>query len=249
MKKEFYLIAFSIFMYSANAQVSKNTTSLSQVWAGYFNQTRINKKIGFWLDVQIRTKDNLFDSLVTLVFRPGITYYITDNTRATAGYAYMNHFPADHPGTISQPEHRFWQQLQWTDNYAKARLTQRIRLEERFRRKFISPEELADDYFFNYRIRYNLGLQVPLTGNAYKKGSLSLIMSEEIMVNFGKQVVYNYFDQNRLLIGLNYNLNDNNTLFLGYMNQFQQLVTGNDYLVMHVLRFVYTQNLDFRKHH
>ncbi len=238
---------FCGFGYSSYAQSPKKTTSLSQVWAGYFNQTRVSKRIGFWMDVQARTKDNLVDSLVTFVIRPGITYYITDNTRITAGYAFMNHFPADNAGNISQPEHRFWQQFQWTNNYPKARLTQRFRLEERFRRNFISPDELADDYFFNYRMRYNMAFQFPLTGQAYKKGSLSAFMSDEIMINFGKQIVYNYFDQNRFLIGLNYYLNDNNTIFLGYMNQFQQLVTGNDYLSMHVMRIVYTQNLDFSK--
>ena len=199
--------------------------------------------------MQIRTKDNLVDSLVTVVFRPGITYYITDNTRATAGYAYMNHFQADNAGNISQPEHRFWQQLQWSDLHSTFRLTQRIRLEERFRRKFITPEKLADDYFFNYRIRYSLGLQIPLTGTAYKKKSLSAFISDEVMINFGKSVVYNYFDQNRFLAGLNYYIDDNNTIFLGYMNQFQQQATGSDYLSMNVLRIVYTQNLDFRKGH
>lgn len=246
MKVLLLFIVFSVSIISVSAQTTRNTETLSQIWAGYFNQSRVSKKWGFWLDVQVRTKDNFVDSLVTLVFRPGLTYYFNDDARATAGYAYMNHYAADHPANISQPEHRFWQQFQWTINNKKTRFTQRFRLEERFRRKFISPEKLADDYFFNYRFRISLGLQIPIAGKAYQKGSLGALISNEVMVNFGKQVVYNYFDQNRFLVGLNYYINENNTIFLGYMHQFQQLVTGNNYLQMNVLRVVYTQNLDFR---
>ena len=247
MKGLLLFIVFSIFMLSAGAQTTKNTETSSQIWAGYFNQSRISNKWGFWLDAQIRTTDHFLDSMVSLVFRPGLTYYFNDNTRATAGYAYMIHFPADNTGDISQPEHRFWQQFQWAINNKKTRLVQRVRLEERFRRKFESADELADDYYFNYRFRYNLTLQIPISGNAFKNGSLAAVISDEVMVNFGKQVVYNYFDQNRFLIGLNYYIKDNNTIFLGYMHQFQQLATGNDYQQMNVLRVIYTHNLDFRK--
>jgi len=247
MKRLLLIIVFSISIISVKAQTIRNTKTSSQIWAGYFNQSRISKRWGFWLDAQIRTTDNFVDSMVSLVFRPGLTYYFNDNNRATAGYAYMIHYPANNPGTISQPEHRFWQQFQWSINTKKARITQRIRLEERFRRKFESANELANDYYFNYRIRLNLAMQIPLLGNAYKKGSLSALISDEVMINFGKQVVYNYFDQNRFLVGFNYYTDDNNTIFLGYMHQFQQLATGNDYLQMNVIRLIYTQNLDFRK--
>ena len=75
------------------------------------------------------------------------------------------------------------------------------------------------------------------------------MISNEIMINFGKHVVYNYFDQNRFLAGFNYYLDDNNTIFLGYMNQFQQLATENDYHFINVIRLVYTQTLNFRKIH
>ncbi len=247
VKRCLLLLGCTFMVFLCYAQPVQQKTSLSQIWAGYFNQSRFNKKWGLWLDVQVRTKDNLVDSLLTVVFRPGLTYYIGEHSRLTTGYAYMNHFPADNPGNISQPEHRFWQQFQWTKNYTHIQLSQRIRLEERFRRKFNSPDELADDNFFNYRFRYSVGIQVPLTRSAFKKGSLSAVVNDEIMVNFGKQVVYNVFDQNRLLIGLNYYFQDNKTLLLAYMNQYQQLASGNLYVTSHVLRLAFMQSIDFRK--
>ena len=52
----------------------------------------------------------------------GLTYYLNDDTKLTAGYAYVNHFPADNHKNITQPEHRPWQQIQWHSKYPKLRL-------------------------------------------------------------------------------------------------------------------------------
>ena len=77
-----------------------------------------------------------------------------------------------------------------------------VRLEERWRRKIKDADELADGYNFNYRIRYNFFFQVPITKKAYEKGSLTYVFNDELMINFGDQIVYNYFDQNRFLPAL-----------------------------------------------
>jgi hypothetical protein len=40
------------------AQVSKNTSSISQLWTGYFNQTRLSRHWGLWADLHLRTKED-----------------------------------------------------------------------------------------------------------------------------------------------------------------------------------------------
>jgi hypothetical protein len=82
-------------------------------------------------------------------------------------------------------------------NYERIRLMQWVRLEERWARKIENADEMAEGYNFNFRIRYNFFFQVPITKKAYEKGSLCFVVNDELMVNFGKQIVYNYFDQNR----------------------------------------------------
>jgi hypothetical protein len=62
----------------------------------------------------------------------------------------------------------------------------------------------------------------------------------------GKQIVYNYFDQNRLFAGLAYNVNATANIQLGYMNVFQQLPAGNRYRSLHVARIFYFHNIDLR---
>ena len=122
-----------------------------------------------------------------------------------------------------------------------------IRLEERWRRKIKDADELADGYNFNYRIRYNFFFQVPVTKKAYEKGSFTFVLNNELMINFGDQIVYNYFDQNRFFTGFNYFFSKNTSLQFGYLNVFQQLPAGNKYKIMNGARIFFFQNLDLRK--
>jgi hypothetical protein len=226
---------------------TKGTTSSNQIWVGYFNQTRLSNKFGFWADFHIRTKEDFVEELSQGVMRLGLTWYIKDELRFTAGYAYFNHYPNDNHKNISQPEHRPWQQLQWQTSYPKLRLAHRLRFEQRYRRKILSDDQLASGYDFNFRLRYNLLARFPLNSNAFQANTFSFVASDEVMVNFGKQIVYNYFDQNRMFLGLAYHLNKRDDLQLGYMNVFQQLASGNRYRSLHTARLFYFHNLDLRK--
>ncbi len=247
MRKFILVLIVSISVQSAYAQTTKQKEVFEQVWLGYFNQTRLSDKWGFWFDGQLRTKDNFFDSLSVAIFRPGLTYYMSDNVKLTLGYAYINHFPGDNHPDISQPEHRIWQQVQWNTNYSRIRLMQYLRLEERYRRKIKDADELAEGYDFNFRFRYNILFQVPLNKKMYDKGGLSFVVNDELHINFGDQIVYNYFDQNRFFAGFNYFFSKNSNLQFGYLNVFQQLSSGNKYKVINAARVFFFQNIDIRK--
>jgi hypothetical protein len=225
----------------------KQTESVQQTWLGYFNQTRFSNKWGTWTDLHLRTKEDFFSDFSQSIARVGLTYYLNDDTKLTAGYAYVSHYPADNHKNVTMPEHRPWQQIQWHSKYSKLRLMQWFRLEERFRRKILNDEELAEGYNFNFRARYNILFQVPLSQNKFQPNTFSLVMNNEAHINFGKQVVYNYFDQNRFFLGFAYHVNKHDNLQFGYMNVFQQLPAGNKYRSNHVARVFYFHNLDLRK--
>ena len=224
----------------------KQTVSTNQVWAGYFNQSRFSKKWGIWTDLHLRTKEDFFTNFSQAIIRVGVTYYLTDDAKLTGGYAFVNHFPADNHKNISMPEHRPWQQIQWHTKFTKLRLMQWFRLEERFRRKILNDNALADGYNFNFKLRYNFFAQFPLSKKRFQQNTLSLVVNDEVHINFGKQIVYNYFDQNRLFLGFNYHINKHDNLQFGYMNVFQQLPAGNRYRSLHVPRIFYFHNLDLR---
>ena len=243
------IIGLSLIFCLAAVSVSgqKITTTDEQTWFGVFSQTRFSHKWGFWLDAHLRFKDDFVGELSQGIVRAGPMYYITDDVRVTAAYAYVHHFPAEGHENVAQPEHRPWQQIQWFMRWPKARLMQWVRLEERFRRKILNDNELADGYNYNPRIRYNFALFLPLTQKGLAPGGLQLLLNDEIMVNFGKKIVYNHFDQNRFFAGLVYQINPHAQLRGGYMNLYQQLPAGNQFKNQHTIRIFYFHNFDLRK--
>jgi hypothetical protein len=240
----FFAILFCGF---APAQTpAKQTTHVGQVWLGYFNQTRFSDRWGGWFDVHMRTQKEVVSGWSHLLVRTGLTYYFSENARFTAGYVYANLFPDD-TRHVSQPEHRPWQMFQWQTQYGRLRSRQTFRFEQRFRHRILNNDALADGYNFNYRLRYNLQFTYPLGKRGVEPGSLSVVASNEIFVNFGREIVYNYFDQNRFFVGLSYQTNATDNLQVGYMNLFQQQPSGNRYRNLHIFRVFFFHNLDWRR--
>jgi hypothetical protein len=247
MKQNLLLLALLVcLVHCSNAQ-QKTVMDSRQIWTGYFNQTRFSDKWGGWADLHLRTKENFVDQFSQSVFRFGLTYYLNTDTKLTAGYAFINHFPSDNHKNISQPEHRPWQQLQWHTKYPKLKLMQWFRLEERLRRKIENDNELADGYNFNFRARYNILAQVALNKQPFKPGTFSFVLSNEVFVNFGKEILYNTYDQNRLFAGFHYHVNKHDNLQFGYMNVYQQLAAGNRYRSIHAARVFYFHQIDLTK--
>jgi Protein of unknown function (DUF2490) len=246
MSNQFRMLFVCMMLGSLGIFAQKQTQYLQQTWLGYMNQTRISDRWGLWGDFHLRTRDHFFDRLSTSIVRLGLTYYVNDKVKLTAGYAYVNAFPSG-AVTVTQPEHRPWQQIQWHSNYPKLRLMQWVRLEERFRKKLADNDHLGDGYDFNYRVRYNFLLTVPLGRKPFAKNSLSFIVNDELHVNMGEKIVYNYFDQNRFFAGFSLHLNATDNIQFGYMNLFQQLPAGNRYRSIHAPRIFYFQNLDLRR--
>ena len=239
-----------LFILSLNSNLfsqTKQTESVQQTWLGYFNQTRVSKKWGTWTDIHLRTKEDFVSGISQSILRLGLTYYLNDDIKLTAGYAYVSHYPSDNHKNVTMPEHRPWQQLQWHTRNPKLRLMQWFRLEERFRRKIMNDDELADGYNFNFRFRYNFFSMFSLSKNRFQPKSLSFVVNDEVHINFGKEIIYNYFDQNRFFLGFVYHVNNHDNLQFGYMNIFQQLAAGNKYRIGHVARIFYFHNLDLRK--
>ena len=247
MHKKFYLVSLCLVsVMMGRAQPKKTITDVQQVWVGYFNQTRLTDKFGFWVDLQLRTKDDFVNDLSVSLNRFGLTYYVTDNTKLTAGYAYIVAYPEDNR-KVSIPEHRPWQQVQWNTKYGKKRMMQWLRLDERYRRRLLNDSTLADTYSFNYKLRYNLFYDIPLSKKGIVPKAFSFVINDEIHINFGKQIVLNTFDQNRFYLGFKYQLSEHSNVQLGYMNLFQQLAAGNRYRSIHTARLFFFQNLDLRK--
>lgn len=214
-----------------------------QAWLAYFNQTRFSDKWGLWADIHLRFTDNYADRLGISIFRIAPMYYLNDQSRVTAGYAYVTAYnTGDNPNAS---EHRWWQQLQWFEKKKCFTMAQYFRVEERFRQT-ISGGTSSDDYTYSWRFRYNVALTIPLKGKSLVAKTPFLFVNDEIHINAGKSITNNYFDQNRLFMGFGYQFTDQLNAQLGYLYVFQQVPTPNTFLHIDAIRLFVFHNLDFR---
>jgi len=236
------LILFAVGCYGQTpAKVIHNR---EQTWLGYFNQTRFSNKWGMWVDVHYRMTDNFAGRPFQFLLRPAITYFIKDNLRVNAGYTLAEHFPAKGLNT-TRTEHRAWQQVWWNQKYPRLTTLQWLRLEQRFNEKIVNDVR-AGGYTYSFRTRYNFALFVPLKGHELVAKTPFLAINNEVFLNFGKNIVYNTFDQNRLFVGFGYQFTSHLNAQLGYMNVYQQEASGNSYFSTHAIRLFVFHSLDLR---
>lgn len=246
LKSTLLFIITTFLMGQAIAQ-NKDIETDEQLWLGYFGNYRFGNKIGIWFDAHYRTRNSFVKDNRMFILRPGFTYFIKEKIRLTLGYSYNHYFPGENHQHIYRPEHRPWQQLQIIMPYENVRLMQWLRLEQRFRRKIKDADEWAAGYNFNYRIRHNVMLSIPLNHKTMQDKTWFALLNNEVFINLGKEIVYNIFDQNRAFAGFGYQLNKYFNFHVGYMNIFQQKASGNQFELLHTIRLFAFHNIHFHK--
>lgn len=243
MMRRMYFLVFILLLPALVFAQEKETEYTQQAWFAYCNQTRLTNRSGIWLDLHLRMDED-FKPAVS-IFRGAYLYFLSDNVRLAAGYAYATQYVniEDAPDI---PEHRVWQQVQWFEKKKWFSTMQWLRLEERFRRK-VDEGQLTDDYTFNYRIRYAVAFTIPLKGKSVTPKTPFIFINNELMVNFGSEIINNYFDQNRFFVGLGYQLTPGLNAQIGYLNVFQQLPPYATFRHIDAVRLFVFHNLDFRK--
>jgi hypothetical protein len=232
-----------LFMSLSSKAQDKEIEQREQTWLGYFNQTRFTNRSGVWFDAHLRHTDKYVKRTSLVIGRIGYVYFVTDQTRITFGYSFANHY--GYGGSPDYPEHRPWQQIQWFEKKKGFNLMQWLRVEQRFRKR-IEDNELMNDYNFNWRLRYNFAVSIPLTGQQIIPQTPFVFINNEVHINAGSEISVNYFDQNRFFTGIGYQFSPHVQAHLGYMNVFQQLSTSGKFVNIHAIRLFVFHNIDFR---
>ncbi len=239
----FIVMGLVQFLISPVLAQEKEIEYREQTWVGYFNQTRFTDKSGLWVDLHWRLTDQFVGRTGVTIARLAYIYYVNDMVRLTAGYAHATQYGEGTNPNV--PENRLWQQVQWFEKKNGFNMMQWFRVEERFRRK-VTAGELTNDYNFNWRFRYNISFTIPLKGKQVVPKTPFIFLNDEIHINAGENIGINYFDQNRLFLGLGYQFTAHLNAHLGYMYVFQQLPEVNKYVHIDAIRFFIFHNLDFR---
>lgn len=234
------LVFFFIQNYAALAQ-DKNIDHHTQLWTQYFQTIKLDKKWSVNLDGGYRWIGS-FDEKYQFLVRGGVSRTLSKKLTATGGYTYFLHYPNSHLGMTTRYEYRPWQQLVHTQKFKRFQLLSRIRTEQRWIKMAISEKTN-----FNHRFRFQMQVQIPITSTEIGKGVPYLILSEELMFNAGKDIVYNNFDQSRSLIGLGYGLTKSLNVAFAYQYIWLKRNAPETYNSIQSFRLSFIHQLDLSK--
>jgi hypothetical protein len=142
-------------------------------------------------------------------------------------------------------ENRVYEQAQLNTKFGNVNILQRIRNEQRWQEKIVDDQVVPGDLRFTNRVRYLMSFTFRV---CEKKSVPSMVISDEILLNFGEDVTYNTFDQNRLFVGIKQSINPKWSYDFGYMNVYQQKNTGNMYDMNHTIRLFFYLNTSIKHH-
>jgi len=212
------LVCFQLLSLNGFSQTTqKNITHNTQSWISINSNIFIDKHWFIMADAHVR-ENGFFASNSFIFGRVGIGYQVDNNLSVVAGYGNLLSTPTTPGWSTKADEQRIFQQVQLTSSYKKVKILQRIRNEQRWQSIIVNDVKTGKNKFTN-RVRYLLSFTAPVFKNPWLP---QLVLSDECMLQFGKDVVYNTFDQNRLFIGIKQKISNNLSFDAGYMGVFQQ---------------------------
>lgn len=170
------------------------------------------------------------------------------NASACMGFFRQHANSAYEHNVISVPEIRPYLEAESRQELRRLTIKSRYRFEGRFFRN-IANNTLEESFRFrNFRFRYMLEFkQTLLQHKPSRQPLLYLCLSNEVMLNAGKRIVVNVFDQNRLYAGVGLRAAHNLWFEVAYMNQFIQRTTVNNFYNRHTPRLTVIHNIGLRK--
>lgn len=193
-------------------------------WLIYIGNKKINSKWDLHNEVQYRNY-NVIGDLEQLLLRTGVGYSFNERkSNILLGYGYIlsENYIENTDSKASVNEHRIFQQFISKQSVGQVKLTHRYRFEQRF---------VESD--FNLRFRYFLGINIPLFYTEEEKSNFYLSIYNEIFLNTESPI----FDRNRLYGGLGYQINKNIKLEAGYMNQFFETSSRDQFNIISFVNF------------
>jgi hypothetical protein len=226
----------------AQAQAVKEVNQQYQFWGSLNSTSRLTDRLGAIADFHVRRNDFLADPSFYFL-RFGAHGWITEKLTVSLGYAHMWKAPGREGWQTWSNENRIYEQVQYAARLGRAQVVQRLRNEQRWQQR-VEDDALTGESSFSDRVRYLLSFTLPLSAKASVP---SLVLSDEVLLQFGRDVVMNTFDQNRLFTGVKQRLSRSWSFDVGYMMVYQQKSSGYQYDLNHTLRLFFYFTPDLRK--
>jgi len=236
-----------LFVSGFVAFAQKQITHQPLIWYAYLQNLKISDRITLQTDIQERhfikpLRQSQF------VIRPTLKINIKNNWDIGVGACYFitNTDPtADFELNLGE----FRPHIEANQRQAFKIITtsHRFRLESRFFQNMDGISAARGLNFNSMRFRYQFGIDILLNKPKAEKHTLKLRILDEFMLNFGKKITNNIFDQNRINVILHYAPIKAIAFEAGYINWFQQRPSGNNFFNRNIFRIGIINNLHIHK--
>lgn len=184
----------------------------------YFGNQRVNERMIIHNEAQFRMVSGT-GGLDQQIYRGGLGIDLKpQNNNLLLGYGFIRTMSLDSPtGQIEHSdEHRIFQQFIHRHDVKRVKFQHRKRLEERF---------FEDD--INFRFRYFLGIQFPLSANRMEEAKYYLSAYNEVFLLPSKDA----FDRDRLYGAVGFVFSPHLRTELGVMRQMQSESTTHQFQI------------------
>jgi len=219
-KKHFFIVLLLVSFNINNSFAQKNISRKNQEWIQYYNSIKLSKKFILKTDGGYRLK-NGFSDPSQYISRIGLGYKAGAHIQVTAGFAHLGVYTNLY---VSKREYRPYQELLINDKYDKVTIQHRFRIEERF-----FTTSTKNTYYNRFRYRFMVKIPVLDFSDKRKGSGLYLNLADEVFVHAGKEVVYNAFGANRVLLGTTFNLNESLGFTFTYNSEFASTTTAGSF--------------------
>lgn len=232
-----------------NISSAQTKTSNNDVWFHYVGKNMLTKKLSFTLEATMRYANGLSEKQQYFI-RPSVDYQFTKKFMGSIGYSHYNTYVYGSPALNKTdiPEDHVWVQGTFVHSKGKFKFTHRLRDENRFVGIPIKngTDYAIDHYDYRNRLRYMFLMNYTLMKKE-DKVKLFGIFGDEVFLNIGSNAGKTFFNQNRIIGGLGYNIDKNQQIQLSYIHQNIWNYTNTFQESNPTVRISYITNFDFSK--
>jgi hypothetical protein len=205
------VVLLSLLPALLTAQDRKEVFSHAVFWSKLeLNDFLDGGRWGWGLDGIVRRKNeegtgSMFDAPLRESIRPWVHYQFSKNARfslSPLGYMHTTEYVGVPEDRLRDPYHELRTTFQFFHHHKQ--LDGRLMHTFRYRYELRWQERAnADDYRYTNRFRVRYRARYMLNGNDfYRNHTAYLMVSNEIGLNMGREVVWNTFNQNRVYAGV-----------------------------------------------
>ncbi|OUD35141.1 DUF2490 domain-containing protein [Flavobacterium sp. FPG59] len=203
---------------SSSAQVKTNN---NDVWFHYVGKNMLSQKLSFTLEATMRYANGVSEKQQYFV-RPSFDYQFSKKFNGSIGYSHYSTYVYGSPALNKTdiPEDHVWIQGTFVHTKGKFKFTHRLRDENRFVGIAVKngTDYSIDHYDYRNRLRYMFLMNYTLTKKE-DKVKLFGIVGNEAFFNLGSNAGKTFFNQNRIIGGLGYNIDKNQQIQISYIHQ------------------------------